>query len=202
MKTYAFMDLIGTRDALAAGKAEELLKQFWDFAEFWANHSEVHTDVRRVPTTCSNGQESPDVQVVTVSDSLLLSTVDECELTSFFGLAEHLQTYLETKVGARFYCIISRGSEVHRPDVGNVTYQSSVEHVHYRHLAGAGTAWADMMEADNKVQHHKDWRDRYKLYALGIDERELPQTVVKADETTIISKWGGATVRVLALLPA
>jgi hypothetical protein len=198
-KTYAFMDVIGTKAALAAGRADKLLLAFWQHAESWANRTEVRSDVPYVAVAGTDSQEPPEVQVATVSDSLLLSTVREYTLESFFALAVSLQKYLKIKAELPSYCIVSRGSEVERPAVGYTTYMSSSEHPAYRHLVGAGSAWADMWDADHAIREAQDWRDTYTFYSVGIGESELPQTFKKAGEMTIKSKWGGATASILAL---
>ena len=203
-RMVAFIDFIGTTDARAAGTADAMLQNFWHYAESWANRDEVRAAVPDAQVAGTDDYERPEVEVATVSDSLVLLTPTEYTLESFFALAIHLQKYLQDKAQLRCYCIVSRGNEIVRPDVGYITSGSSIEHPAYRHIVGVGTAWADMMKADLQIdeRNKKDWGHRYTLYTVGITEAELPHTFRKADELTFKSKWGGATVRVLALLPA
>ncbi len=44
-RTIAFIDLIGTTDAPAAGTADAMFQNFWHYAESWANRDEVCASV-------------------------------------------------------------------------------------------------------------------------------------------------------------
>jgi hypothetical protein len=190
LKTYAFYDVVGVKDALKAGNGLALLKEFWQTADAWTNGPGNSFGQQAVQD--GDHSEEPRVYVVTFSDSALLFTRPEFKLDIFYKIAGNLKQKLQTAVGG-VYCIISRGDEIAHPALParGGTVMDDQNRPAYLSIAGSGEAWVNLHLADRAIGRRKDWHKKFSLYAVGAQsvpgggaglEQETFKTIDGGDE--------------------
>ncbi len=165
-KTYAFFDLVGTKQAFKAGTADKLLGEFWKAADSWA----TTFSPGNLPLQGQNAVQVPRVIVRTFSDSALLSTREEHTLEAFYGIALALKAQIEKQTGEACYCIINRDHEVPHhslPATGGIAFDSDMMVAAYENIGGSGPAWVNLLYADGAVAKAKHWHGNFTLYCVG-----------------------------------
>ena len=188
LKTYAFYDVVGVKDALKTGKGPDLLKAFWQTADGWTNGP--GSSFGQQPVQDGGHTEVPRVYIVTFSDSALLFTRPEFKLDIFYKIAGSLKQKLEKAV-AEVYCIISRGDEIAHPALPALGGTVVDDHSRpaYYNVAGSGEAWVNLHLADRAIAKRKDWHKKFSLYAVG--NRSVPDGGAGREQETFKTIDGG-----------
>jgi hypothetical protein len=100
-KTYALVDLIGIKTAFSAGRAAEILEQFWNAADAWTNSQNFSP----VFIPAKKYLAAPEVHVCTFSDSALLYTREELEIDDFLDIVRSFKRHIESR-GCPSYAIV------------------------------------------------------------------------------------------------
>jgi len=118
--TYAFFDVVGVKAAFRQGSAADVLGKFWAAVDAWTNSSAGGAGPMRIEG--QNAVQVPDAYVKTFSDSNILHTEPEFEITEFWKLVDSLQGAINRAAGSS-YVIVNRDDEVvHQsiPAIGGV----------------------------------------------------------------------------------
>ena len=194
IKTYAMFDVIGVTKALREGIGRDILNVFWRTADAWT-YSVSNIFQQEYPLDHRRADMTPNVSVVTFSDSALLTTQPEFEIDVFYGYAISLKHELEQSLRQVLcdtlehdekivYCIVNRDKEIYHPDTSS--YSEAVRDVAtkpaYLNIAGSGAAFANLLLADKAVKRMKHtWHNRFSLYCVG--ENAVPQSHSVQDQT-------------------
>lgn len=190
MKTFAFIDVIGVKEALSSSRAEgeALLRKFWIAMDTFVNNPQ---DDRICSKAGESTLTSVDVCATVFSDSALIDVLPEIEPRDFYlKILRSLRQHLDRQQ-IRFYCIVSRGDYLPQPtspSLGSLNLGS--EHTGrtlWNPAAGCGDAWRNIFDADKMIHKHKNWHSKYSLYAIGA-ESLLP--ALKQEEVEIVSDTG------------
>lgn len=176
IKTYAYFDLLGVKKAFENGTAAELLDEFWNCADTWAN-SQYFEPMKVEGNTFMT---SPTIYTTTFSDSALIHTKEEHSISDFYLIANSFKHFIERRVGS-LYGIVSKNEEKaapRMPALGGRLMGSDMIPL-YTNIAGSGDAWANIHYADGVISKTKEWHGKYTLYCVG--EQSKPNNLQAKD---------------------
>ncbi len=172
-RTYAYFDLIGTKEALKEGRnPQEKLEKYWTALK--EATKQAHSGRAPVYSKRYNREVDEAVEpVVRVwSDSALLWMNNELvNLADFYMVVEAFLRVLRN-FEVSVYCIINRDTESHTPDLFEHTGYSDPPRISFEFGPGTGAAWANIYLADLELQNRKDWFKQYYFYCIG--QENLP----------------------------
>lgn len=182
IRTFALLDLVGIKDAIASGRGAASLKRFWDESNSWT----VHYEFPSVKRLNSDVQITPIFRVVTFSDSALISSEDDISVSNFYLIAIGYKQWIEDRVKMKSYMILSRNDVILPQSLPSVGCQSTSGDMKPLciNIAGSGKAWTDLWVADAfVVKKKKNWHSKFSVYFVGQDINEL--MVEPKDEDSI-----------------
>ena len=194
-KTYAFFDLVGTKQAFEDGTADKLLGEFWMAADAWA----TTFNPGNLPLEGEHAVQAPRVVVRTFSDSALLSTREEHTLDAFYAIAFALKQQIEKRTGSLCYCIVNRDNEVAHHDLpatGGIAFDSDRLVAAYENIGGSGAAWVNLLYADGAIAKAKHWHGKFTQYCVG--KQSIPPGREPKDSLQFPG-FGKVTAELLAL---
>lgn len=182
MKSYAFYDLIGVREALEKGEVNELLTKFWNAIDAWTNLQAGSQEPARV--VGESHIEAPEIFCASFTDSAVMHTSKDHGPSKFYEIALALKDSIERAAGS-CYVVLSYADEIAQPNLPAMGGHSfSRSHVpHYYRLAGSGDSWANMMYADMAVTKTKEWHGTYSVYCVG--DSSVPENLEPQDTKVI-----------------
>jgi hypothetical protein len=174
-RTYILADVIGTREALRAGTAADLLARFWRVTEDWTNNIQGmkrHSRDEICGETfgylrVDDHYEVPKLQMTVIADSAILTSTTEYVLHEYYELAESLMTYAKEREDVELYYVINRSSELPMPRQESGAYSGSQVVPSYLRAVGVGPAWRDLYQADVVIGRQAKWHSRFRRYCVG-----------------------------------
>lgn len=193
MRTIAFYDVIGIKDAFERGDAATMLTDFWNAVDAWTN-ADVASTPLLIPGT--NSMQSPSLRVRTFSDSAVLMMQPEPSIEDFFDIALKLKSSIE-KLGIKSYVVVARGDLVDAPELpalGGHLINSDMSRA-YENIVGSGAAWVNAYLADKCIGKTTAWHGKHSVYAV---DGAVPRTK-KSLATCDFKGHGGQVLKVHAL---
>ena len=99
-RTYAFFDVVGVKDAFRQGSAADVLGKFWTAVDAWTNSGAGGAGPMQIAG--QNAVQVPDAYVTTFSDSAILHTEPELEISEFWKLVDGLQEAINRVMWSAF----------------------------------------------------------------------------------------------------
>lgn len=163
IKSLAFYDVIGIKDSKPAD-IDKIFMTFWALTDTWINCGMYQEYAPLEGKT--NTVTIPSCHLSVMSDSAILSTEREHPIDSFFKIALHLKSHIETQL--KVYCIINKDelSLPNGPVLGGSVFDNNGTK-QYNIAIGTGPSWVDLYIADMKLKEIKRWHSKYTLYCVG-----------------------------------
>lgn len=160
-RTYAYIDIIGTKEILKQDKVFDVLAEFWNESDALINTDSILAS-EYYQIDGKNADCRPYVYLRTFSDLAILYTEPELVICDFYKIIEFYRDKID-KLGLKTYCIINRGEEYISTSSAHSVDNNTIPC--YLQITGVGDAQTNIYWADKSIP--KKWKEKYYFYAVG-----------------------------------